>query len=216
MKLYNANLSPYSARVRLQIYAKGLKAEFLPPPGGGIHTPEFAKINPLERLPALDDGGFIIPESGAIVEYIEDAHPATALRPADIKERARMRVLYDIADLYILPTLFRLFNQVNPAARDEKIVDTALTELAQSLKGLDHYVSGGKYALGSTLTLADCALVPALFFVSALGPAFGQGDLMNATPKVKSYFAAVQGDANVAKIIKELTDALAERLKAGQ
>ncbi len=216
MKLYNANLSPYSARVRLQIYAKGLTAEFLPPPGGGIHTPEFAKINPLERLPALDDGGFIIPESGAIVEYIEDAHPATALRPADIKERARMRVLYDIADLYILPALFKLFNQVNPAARDAKVVDTALTELAQSLKGLDHYVSGGKYALGSTLTLADCALVPALFFVGALGPAFGQGDLMSATPKVKAYFSAVQADANVAKVVKELGDALAERLKSGR
>jgi len=215
MKLYNANLSPYSARVRLQLYAKGIKAELLPPPGGGIHTPEYAKINPLERLPALDDGGFIIPESGAILEYIEDTHPTPALRPTDLKDRARMRVLYDVADLYALTALFKLFNQTNPKTRDAKVVDTALTELAQSLKGMEHYISGGKYAVGSSLTLADCALVPTLFFVSALGPAFGQGDLLNATPKVKAYYAAVQADPNVAKIVKELGEALAERLKAG-
>jgi glutathione S-transferase len=188
----------------------------VPPPGGGIHTPEFAKINPLERIPVLDDSGFILPESGAIVEYIEDTHPTPALRPADAKERARMRVLYDIADHYILGALLKLFNQANPATRDAKVVDGALTDLAKSLKGLDHYISGGKYALGSTLTLADCALVPALFFVSALGPLFGQGDLMGATPKVKAYFAAVQSDANVAKILKELGEALAERVKSGR
>jgi len=215
MKLYNANLSPYSARVRLQLYAKSIKAEMLPPPGGGIHTPEYAKINPLERLPALDDGGFIIPESGAILGYIEDTHPTPALRPSDLKDRARMRVLYDVADLYALTALFKLFNQTNPKTRDAKIVDTALTELAQSLKGIEHYISGGKYAVGSSLTLADCALVPTLFFVSALGPAFGQGDLLSATPKVKAYYAAVQADPNVAKIVKELGEALAERLKSG-
>jgi len=215
MKLYDSNLSPFGARVRLQLYAKALKAEFVPPPGGGIHTPEFAKINPLERIPVLDDGGFILPESGAIVEYIEDTHPAPALRPADAKERARMRVLYDIADHYILSALLKLFNQANPATRDAKVVDGALTDLAKSLKGLDHYISGGKYALGNSLTLADCALVPALFFVGALGPLFGQGDLMAATPKVKAYFTAVRADANVATVLKELGDALAERMKSG-
>lgn len=215
MKLYNANLSPYASRIRMQLYIKGLKAELLSPPGGGIHTPEYAKINPLERIPAIDDGGFILPESSAIGEYIEDIHPAPSLRPADPKDRARMRVLFNIADDYILSALTKLFAQANPQTRDAKVVDAALTDLSKALKGLDHYLSGGKYALGSSPTLADCALVPALFFVNALGPFFGQGDLMAPTPKVKAYFASVQADPNAAKILQEQGVALAERIKQG-
>src|SRR5437868_3146275 len=100
MKLYNANLSPYASRIRLQLYIKGLKAEIVELGAGGSHTPEYAKMNPLERIPTLDDGGFHLPESSAIGEYIEDLHPTPSLRPADAKERAKMRVVFNIADQY--------------------------------------------------------------------------------------------------------------------
>ncbi len=213
MKLYNANLSPYASRVRMQLYIKGLKAELVHLQAGGSHTPEYVKINPLERIPTLDDGGFYLPESSAIGEYIEDTHPTPSLRPADAKERAKMRVIFNIADQYVLLPLFKLFGQANPATRDAKIVDAALTDLSKALSGLEHFISGGKYAQGSTPTLADCALVPVLFFVSAIGPVFGQSNLMG--PKVKAYYAAIQSDPNAAKIVQELGAALAEYMKQG-
>ena len=124
-----------------------------------------------------------------------------------------MRVLFNIADQYVLLPLFELFGQANPATRDAKIVDTELTNLSKALAGLEHFVSGGTYALGTSPTLADCALVPALFFVSAIGPAFGQSNLMG--PKAKAYYAAVQTDPNAAKIVQELGVALAEYMKQG-
>ena len=83
MKLYNANLSPYASRVRLQLYLKGIKAEIIAVPQGGSHTPEYAKLNPLEKIPTLDDNGFHLPESSVIGEYIEDTHPTPSLRPTD-------------------------------------------------------------------------------------------------------------------------------------
>lgn len=211
MKLYNSNLSPYATRVRMQIYLKGIKAELVAVPAGGSHTPEYVKINPLERIPTLDDGGFYLPESSAILEYLEDTHPTPSLRPADAKERARMRVTFNIADQYILTPLFELFEQANPATRDAKIVDSALTDLSKALSGLEHFLSGDKYAVGSKPSLADCALVPALFFVSAIGPFFGQAGLMG--PKAKAYYAAVQGDPHAAKVVHELGTALAEYMK---
>jgi glutathione S-transferase len=215
MKLYDSTLSPYSTRIRLQIYLKGMQAEFVAVPSGGSHTPDYVKMNPLEKIPTLDDGGFYLPESSAIGEYLEDTHPTPSLRPADIKERARMRVIYNIADQYILTPLFELFDQINPATRDEKTVDEQLSELDKALKGLDHFVSGGQYAIGTKASLADCALVPSLFFVSAIGPLFGRGDILAPTPKVKSYFTAVQTDPNVAKVVAELGAALAEYMKQG-
>ena len=118
MKLYNSNLSPYATRVRMQFYLKGIKAELVAVPAGGSHTPDYIKINPLEKIPTLDDGGFYLPESSAIMEYLEDTHATPSLRPADPKERAKMRVVFNIADQYILTPLFELFEQVNPATRN--------------------------------------------------------------------------------------------------
>jgi glutathione S-transferase len=211
MKLYNNNLSPYASRTRLQIYLKGLKAQVIDVPAGGTHTPEYIKINPLEKVPALDDGGFCVPESSVIGEYIEDMHPTPSLRPADAKERARMRVIYNIADQYILNPLFELFEQANPATRNAKVVDEELTNLSKALSGLEHFVAGGKYALGSSPSLADCALVPVLFYVNAIGPFFGQANLLG--PKVKAYWNAVQADPSVAKVVQELAAALADYMK---
>lgn len=210
MKLYDSKLSPYANRVRLQLYLKGINAQLIDVPSGGSHTAEYAKINPLEKVPTLDDGGFHLPESGVIGEYIEDTRPTPSLRPSDAKERARMRVIYNIADQYILNPLFELFDQVNPTTRNAKIVDEQLTELSKGLKGLEHFIVPGKYAMGAQASLADCALVPSLFFAAGIGPMLGQGDLFAATPKVKAYWASVQADPSVAKVLGEMTVALTE------
>jgi len=211
MKIYNNNLSPYASRTRLQVYLKGLDAQIIDVPVGGTSTPDYLKINPLAKVPALDHGGHFVPESSVIGEYIEDVHPTPSLRPADAKERARMRVIYNIADQYLLNPLFELFEQVNPATRNEKIVDEQITNLSKALSGLEHYIDGGKYALGAKPSLADCALVPVLFYVNAIGPAFGQANILG--PKVKAYWSAVQTDPNVTKVIGELGAALADYMK---
>jgi len=211
MKLYNSDLSPYASRVRMQLYVKGIKAQMIATSAGDAHTPDYIKINPLEKIPTLDDGGFYVPESSVIGEYLEDTHPTPSLRPADVKERAKMRVIFNIADQYLLTPLFELFDQANPATRDAKKVDEAITDLSKALSGLEHFVSGGKYAIGASATLADCALVPALFFVNAIGPFFGQNNLMG--PKVKAYWAEIQTDPHAAKVVQELGTALAEYMK---
>lgn len=216
MKLYDSKLSPYANRVRLQLYLKGIKAELIDVPQGGSHTAEYAKMNPLEKIPTLDDNGFYLPESSVIGEYLEDTHPTPSLRPADAKERARMRVMYNIADQYILTPLFELFEQIDPKVRNAKVVDEQLTELSKGLKGLEHFIALGKYAMGANASLADCALIPSLFFVGGIGPMLGQGDLMAGTPKVKAYWAAVQADPSVAKVVQEMSTALAAYLSANR
>jgi glutathione S-transferase len=127
-----------------------------------------------------------------------------------------MRVMFNIADQYILNPLFELFEQIDPKVRDAKVVDEQLTRLAKGLKGLEHFIVPGKYAMGANASLADCALVPSLFFAAGIGPMLGQPDLLTATPKVKSYWAAVQADPSVAKVIGEMTKALSEFMSRGQ
>jgi glutathione S-transferase len=120
MKLFNADLSPYSARVRIALYAKGLPVEIVSPPGG-TGSAEFKRLNPTGKVPALEDGGGVVVESEVICEYLDDRYPLPALRPADPLARARMRALSRFADLYLSPPLTALFGQMDPTTRDAKL-----------------------------------------------------------------------------------------------
>ena len=71
MKLLSGDLSPYSAKVRMQIYAKGITDIPLERPAT-FGTADFRKVSALARIPILDLGGDQIPESEVIAEYLEE------------------------------------------------------------------------------------------------------------------------------------------------
>src|SRR5512141_3329352 len=98
MKLYTADLSPYSARVRMQIYAKGIaNIVFELPEHWGM--PKFREKFPIGRVPVLDIDGDLIPESEVIAEYLEETYPEPSLLGATPRESAQIRVLARLADV---------------------------------------------------------------------------------------------------------------------
>ncbi len=215
MKLYNSNLSPYSARVRIAIYAKNLPVEILPPPGG-TGSSEFKRLNPLGKVPALDADGALIVESEVIVEYLEDRFPTPSLRPADPLACARMRTLSRFSDLYLAPPLSALFGQMNPATRDPKIVDEKLADLSTRLDQLESLVAPeGPYAAGPELTLADCALCPVFFFLTRVIPMLGGKNPLEGRPRLARVGETVAKHPAVAKALDEMSAAMAERMKSG-
>ena len=102
MKLYSEDSSPFSAPVRIAIYAKGLNIDIEPPPGG-LLSARFHAINPVGTIPCLIlEDGTPLPESAAIIEYLEDKYPEPPLRPAGPEAKARVRPLQRIGELQIL------------------------------------------------------------------------------------------------------------------
>ena len=96
MKLYSADLSPYSARVRMQIYAKGIEdIVFELPEHWGM--PKFRERFPIGRIPVLDVDGDLMPESEVIAEYLEEIHPEPSLLGTNARETAHIRTLARIA-----------------------------------------------------------------------------------------------------------------------
>ena len=79
MKLYTADLSAYSARVRMQIYAKGITDIVIEPPGEHWGMPQFRERFPIGRVPVLDIDGDTMPESEVIAEYLEAIYPEPSL-----------------------------------------------------------------------------------------------------------------------------------------
>lgn len=210
MKLYQGGLSPFAARVRMQVYAKGLEStiELVSPPGGQSST-EYKTLNPTGKIPALDIGSRVLPESEVICEYLEDRFPEPSLRPASADGRAQVRLLSRAVDIYLYPRMAPLFSQLNPATRDAAAVTAGLAQVDEVLGFLERFFvdggyQGGAYAVGDTLTLADCALVTGLFFLASLAPALGRPDAFAATPNVAGYYRQVTKLPVPARIVGEL------------
>lgn len=215
MQLYSANLSPYASRARLAIYAKGLPVDIQYPPGG-MKSSEYLAINPMGKVPCLHlDDGSSVPESTTILEYLEDAFPETPLRPKDPAEAARVRLIGRVTEMYVMEPLHHLFDQMNPETRDQKRTDALLDEMDKGLERLEHYLSGDAFAAGSELTLADCEIVPVLFYVKAMGPAFGRGDMIARHAKLSAYLKSASNHAAVAKVNGELGAALKTFMSGG-
>lgn len=91
MKLYDAARCPYCARVRIALAEKGLAWETIEIDLGD--RPAFIyELNPTGRVPVLDDG-FVLPESGVIMEYLEERYSKPAFLPDDPAARGAARVL---------------------------------------------------------------------------------------------------------------------------
>jgi len=211
MKLYNSMLSPYSARVRIALYAKNLPCEITTAPGG-TGSAEFKRLNPIGKVPALEDAGAVIVESEVICEYLEDRYPAPALMPADPVARARVRTLSRFGDLYLAPPMTALFGQLSPTTRDAKIVAERLAELATRLDQLEALLVAEPFAAGKELTLADCTLCPHFFFLTRILPMVGGPSPFEGRPKTARVGDAVAKHPAVARVLAEMGAAFAERM----
>ena len=217
MKLYNANLSPYTSRVRIQIYAKGLDVDLVEPPGGivpgGSTSDAYKELNPIGKIPSLDVDGEVIPESSVICEYLEDRFPTPALRPQDPGEAARMRTLARIVDLYMVPPFFALFGQLRAPQRDEALIEEKLAEASHAFDLIEHYLGKGPFAVGDALTVADCTLVPLMFFTRIL-PLLGAKPPIEARPKLAAWWDGIQKQAAPARVLAEMGEASKEAFGA--
>lgn len=216
MKLYAAlKRSPFAARVRLAVYAKGLDMEILAVPDGNARSTEFLAINPLGKVPALvlDDGTSIV-EFEVIIEYLEDRFCQRPLRPVSPEGRARARMIARVCDLYLLNVSGRLWRQLSPENRNNSVVDLTFAAFDQAVGHLDGFMTTGPYAIGESLSTADCAMVPALEFLRSLAAHFDRPDVFAHHAKVADYNAFVPSNPHIARVQIEVRDGLVERLRA--
>src|ERR1700756_1182890 len=64
-------------------------------------APEYLRLNPYGRVPTLEEDGFVLYESTAILEYLEATHPAPPLAPADARGRAQVAMHMKLCDIQL-------------------------------------------------------------------------------------------------------------------
>ncbi|WP_298290689.1 maleylacetoacetate isomerase [Thiomonas sp.] len=180
MKLYTYFRSSAAYRVRIALYLKNLDYESVPvhllQDGGQQHAAAYVALNPNEAVPTLDDGGLILTQSLAIIEYLDEIHPYPPLLPGTAADRARIRALaqtiacdiHPINNLRVLQHLARSFdlNQAQRTAWYCHWVERGLRAIEKMLAGNPHT---GRFCHGDSPTLADCCLVPQLFNAKRYG-----------------------------------------------
>lgn len=207
LKLISLPTSPYAARVQIQAYEKGidLPVEF---PAAGVGIRQHASPNPLGKIPVLMVGQERLIESAAIQEYLEDIYPFPSLRGADPLATARMRAFIRAVDLYLFPLIFAL-RGLEPGSKD---LPPLLQSLFQVIDQLQALFEGGQYVCGQQLTLADCALVPACFYLERLLARHRQASLFERSAVFNAWWDAVSRHQSVSRVIAQLEAALVQRL----
>ena len=206
MKLYSSNLSPYGQRVKIAIRAKGLE-DTITVVDQRPQTEDYKRLNPTGKIPALEVDGVCIPESEVILEFIEDRFPDNPLRPADPVLRAKARLVSRLCDLYVAQGLFPLFRQMSPKVRDQAKVDEGFAQMDHALGLLETYLTDGEFAVSDTLSTADCAAAPILFFIPNLAPAFGRVPF-EGRPKAQGYYHRIGNHPVVGVAMAEMAEAL--------
>lgn len=175
MKLHGFFRSSASYRLRIAMALKNIAAEpvsvHISRPGGGDQfSPAFGRLNPQLLVPVLEDGGNVLIQSLAILEYLEETHPTPAILPKAAAARARVRGLAMViaCEMHPLNNL-RVLNYLTKdlgASEDAKLawyrhwVKLGFDALEPMLKDSPET---GAFCHGDTPTIADICLVPQLF-----------------------------------------------------
>jgi len=173
MKLYTFFRSSASYRVRIALNLKGLNSEQAPihlrRRGGEQFTAAYKAVNPQALVPALEDGGRVLTQSLAIVEYLDEKYPQPPLLPSDPADRALVRSMalviacevHPIQNLRVLNHVKKEYNQTDDQVNRwaQHWIDLGLSALEQLIVAQP---KRGKFCFGDTPTLADICLVPQL------------------------------------------------------
>ncbi|PDH36553.1 MAG: glutathione S-transferase, partial [Halieaceae bacterium MED-G26] len=193
MILYSGDLSPYSAKVRMQIYAMGVNDDFsFELPVVQFFSGKLKEVSPIGRIPILKTDEGLIPESEVIAEYIDELYPQQSLVGNTPMERANIRVLSRIADTYLMDNIFLALGQMRVPEPNQAIIDLLTAQVVRGVTALEEYLTADGYAGGTELTRADCSLVPALYMCDRTLPRLGISNPVLGLVKTEAYWGRIQ------------------------
>ena len=187
LTLYTYWRSSAAYRVRIALNLKGLSyesvAKHLLRDGGEQKRPEYLALNPQGLVPALAEAdGFVIPQSLAICEYLEEIHPEPRLLPGSARDRAAVRGMalaiacdtHPLNNVPVVGYLRREFGADDAAVQRWMVhwIDrgfTALERWVGRASGGAAPADGHRHCHGSQVTLADVCLVPQMYNARRFG-----------------------------------------------
>jgi len=131
----------------------------------GVKQADFLAVNPVGKIPAIDDAGFRLSESLAITTYLVKKHGGP-LAPATLEDEARALqwTLWGVSSIEQLLLDFIGNRYSLPAEkRNEGIANAAESKLPRPMGTLDEHLAASPFLLGPAFTLADLNVASLLY-----------------------------------------------------
>ncbi len=209
IKVHGVHGSPFVRKVLIGLRIKGIEYEQVPQMPFA-RDEQYQKLNPLGKIPTLEDGDVILGDSKVICRYLEAAYPEVPLYPAGLADRARAdwyeelggSTLSDLAAAIFFQRFMRpmAFNQ----EPDEELIAKITTkQLPPLLDYIETQVPEEGFLFGD-FTMADLALVSPL-----VNAAYAGYDIDAARwPKFAAFAERVKAQPEVASILEAEAKAL--------
>jgi glutathione S-transferase len=206
LKVWGASASPFVRKVRVFLAEKNVPYEREDLVPFNV-SPEYKKISPLGKIPALEDGGKPLADSSVICAYLERKHPEPALYPKDPYDFARALWFEEWADTALVnvvgPKIFfakfiapRFFNKPTDEAAVQKAIDEELPPLFDYLEG---QLGPRSTIVGDAFSIGDIGVCTQFVQLRHAGVAVDA----KRWPKLTRYVAAVHERPSFKSLIAE-------------
>jgi glutathione S-transferase len=195
MKLYDSKLAPNPRRVRIFLAEKGIAVPTEQVDIARLEhkTPEYAAINPLQRMPSLVlDDGTIITESIAICRYFEMLRPEPPLFGVGSKDAAIVEMWNRRAEINFLANVAAVFRHTHPAMKELEVpqvpawAEANRPRVSWFLEMLDRELATREFVAGDRYTVADITMQVAVDFMKP-----GRLSMPDGATNVKRWHTAV-------------------------
>ena len=128
---------------------------------GVVNEPFYRKMNPNGRVPTIEDDGFVLWESNAIVRYLSGKHGSGTLWPNDPRQRADSDRWMDWATSTVAPAITPVFwglIRTPPEKRNMATIESEAEKAAQAFQVLEQALEGRDHVGGKSFTMGDIPL----------------------------------------------------------
>ncbi|WP_363320466.1 glutathione S-transferase family protein [Roseinatronobacter sp.] len=171
LTIYSVPVAVYCAKLRIMLRHKQIPFQQLLPPGG-YGSEAYRAIVPSGNLPAMVHDGFMLADSEAIAEYLDDAFPQVPMLPQSVKLRAKAREFSRFHDTRLEPAVRAIYPQVAYATRDADAVNSGGALISKHLSSLALLLSANPLDTG-TLWLGDCGFAVTLAWIKSFEATIG-------------------------------------------
>jgi glutathione S-transferase len=204
MKLYGNPMSTCTRKVLTTLAEKGHEAEFisLDFAKGEHKQPAHLARQPWGKVPALDDDGFCLFESRAIIRYLDEKLAGPKLQPSSVQDRAMMEQWMSVEYSYFTPATMKIlyqlfFGKMRGLTPDMDVVKAGRDEAALALDVAEKSLSKQDFFGNKTFSLADISWMPYVQYLFACE----QGDLITSRPGVKAWWERVSARPSWKKVV---------------
>lgn len=152
-------------------------------PAGDLSSDSYRRFSPFSQVPALDDDGFVLSESGAMLLYI--AEKTGKLIPADFEGRMQVTrwciAALNSLELPIMQLVMIDFAGDNDPTGEQRR-PAAVEQVERRLAALEVWLADREYLAGEEFTVADLLMAMVIREIH-------RTDLVAGFPRVADYLA---------------------------